>query len=205
MLGEIDFSDNSFTGESGTLQNLRDKAREFQVTLNNLDILDRSLGDMLYELNGQGEALRQVDALREELNAKKSTIKAAAEAINLASNAANAVGIRFPVLSVPFTLGNPLVVAGVVAAMGLAAAVIYFATDFIPRAFSTMDYIISITAADSESRKNLIAIRQASNHQIEMNNTSLGSKISNLAKYAMIAFGLYLAYNAYKGKKYGNN
>ncbi|MBK9497439.1 MAG: hypothetical protein IPO08_23535 [Xanthomonadales bacterium] len=92
--------DLAYTGESGesalSMQYYRNKAVEFQETLNRVDALAQKLNEII-ELNANDPVIVD-DALQTlaEYNSKKFLLKTTAEAINLGAAGINALGGRFP-------------------------------------------------------------------------------------------------------------
>lgn len=133
---DIPRDDYSYTGEapSGSplsLDYYREKAREFQSTLNALDQAWFATVEA-FQLPLDDQARRDLQQKLVEFEGKKWTLRATAEAINLGANAINSMGGRFPVLSLPQTLGIPFALpAAVVAAVATAATLIVWGRDWI--------------------------------------------------------------------------
>lgn len=126
-------SDVSYTGDTGDSQlsvsYWRDKVREFQSTLNAVDVIAQSsqiVADNVPESSERDAVLAGLD----EFAWKRTTFKATAEALNLGAAAINAAGGRFPVLSIPRSLGlAPFVMpVAAVAALTTAAALVAWAS-----------------------------------------------------------------------------
>jgi hypothetical protein len=201
MSGAIDNSDLLYTGENSSMDYFRNKARDFQIVLNNLDIIDKSLMDVRYEINGQDDLLAEWADLYDELQSKKSQFKLAAEAINLASNGLNALNVRFPQLSIPSGLGNPVPVVAVTAAIAGAAVLIYWSSQFIPRVFNFLDYLVSVQFADPENRQRIIQIKEKTNNEIAKNGGGSLNQLTTIVKWVVIAGGAYFAYKQFIGNK----
>jgi hypothetical protein len=204
MSGAIDNNDLLYTGENSSIDYFRNKARDFQIVLNNLDIIDKSLMDVRYEINGQDDLLAEWADLYDELQSKKSQFKLAAEAINLASNGLNAVNIRFPQLSIPNSLGIAPAI-GVAAAIAGAAVLVYWASEFIPRVFNFFDYALSLNFADEETKKRIIELKEKTNFEIQRNGSGSLNQVVNVIKYVAFAGAAYFAYKLFIGYQNGNN
>lgn len=130
--------DYSYTGEDPaqagplSLDYYREKARQFQVTMNEIDkglraaVIARS-ANISPALNAY------LDATIAEIRGKLGTIRVTAEAINAGASIINRAGGRFPVLSYPSGLGAaPFVVPAVaIAAIGVAVGVIAWGAQLI--------------------------------------------------------------------------
>jgi hypothetical protein len=116
--------DASYTGDVSTsplsVDWFRTKYTEFQGVMN---ALDASYQAGLY-VHSQIEPTERIDELLTDYERKSGEIKTLAETLNLGASAANAIGVRMPVLSIPQTLGvlPAFVVPAVVATAAAAVA-----------------------------------------------------------------------------------
>jgi hypothetical protein len=111
-----------------TVEYWRQKANEFQVTMNAVDTIAQeswALASVLPE----GPQLDAIMQGLQEMEGKRATMKIAAEGINAAAAVINAAGGRFPVLSLPPALGLPplAIPAAAVGAFTVAASLVAWA------------------------------------------------------------------------------
>ena len=133
---DIPRDDYSYTGEYSagnplSLDYYREKAREFQSTLNALDSAWFATVEA-FQLPLSDDDRRALQQKLVEYEQKKGMLRVTAEAINLGAQSINAMGGRFPNLSLPQTLGIPFALpAAVVAAIATAATLIVWGRDWI--------------------------------------------------------------------------
>lgn len=132
---DIPRDDYSYTGELSdsplSLDYYREKAREFQSTITALDEAWRATVEA-FQLPIDDDARRALQQKLVEFEGQKTALRMTAEAINLGASAINALGGRFPVLSLPQTLGVPFAIpAAVVAAIATAATLIVWGRQWI--------------------------------------------------------------------------
>ena len=206
----MEFNDRRFSGEVETappstfsVEYARQKAVEFQQTLNAVDAVAQESWAMASVLPDGPER----DAILEgmaEFESKRSSMKAAAEGINLGAAALNAVGGRFPVLSIPPALGLPALAmpAAAVAAFTLAASLIAWAVAWnrtqvarINAASSTLA-LIEDPAQRAEVAAEIARIQARAEAAASAGDSPLAS-LANVAKWAGIAVLGFLAYRAF--------
>jgi hypothetical protein len=129
--GGLPNDDVSYTGETGdsafSMDYYRNKAREFQVLLNALDAGYLAAWEAMSHEISDDSVVADLSALIDQFEAKKTALKLTAEAVNAGAALINSAGGRFPVLSIPGTLGNPVVIpVGVVVALaGIATLAVW--------------------------------------------------------------------------------
>lgn len=133
---EILYGDAGYTGEVtdsagvsrfADLDYYRNKVREFQIHLNTLAATADTLSELREQTTNE-ELAAEIDAWLDDFASNKSALYAAAEAVNVAAQSANAVGVRMPVLQIPQQLAAlpPLAIAAIAGAVaGTAWAVSY--------------------------------------------------------------------------------
>lgn len=125
----IPHDDASYTGDVSTspvsLDYYREKARQFQSTLNQLDQgLRAAYIAEAAHINPEFDA--EMRGYINEIEDKKFQLRTTAQAINAGAALINAAGGRFPVLSVPSGLSAflPAIPVAAIAAIGAATALI---------------------------------------------------------------------------------
>ena len=201
-------SDEGYTGETGGgIQYVRNKAREFQMTLNAVDETSRILENALAELmidsatgaNVDPTLIDDLTAYLEEYESKKTVFRTTAEAINLAASGINALGGRFPELSIPSGLAAPIVIPfALVAAVGVAAGLILWGNTWIQGVSERMKISVQAGLISDPVKRDAFVMRIA---EIDAQAAAAsGSGLSNVAgvvKWGAIAFGAFLAFKAF--------
>jgi hypothetical protein len=185
----------------------RNKVAEFQRTLVLLDETGSALYSVMDVVMQDDTAYNEWFDLLTQFNTKRDQFKVAAEAINLASNGMNAIGVNFPKLSIPAGLGNPAVVA-LAAAVAVTAALVYWASQFWQtvsaalKRWQTLDVIKQLppedqaaalkTLTDAETRVEIARTESASG--------TLGA-LGGLIKWVVIGGVCYLGYRLIEGEQ----
>jgi hypothetical protein len=182
-----------------SLDYYRNKVREFQQVINALDETGRTVDALIREI-GAGELADDLIALQSEFADKKTQIKIAAEAINFAASGANAIGIRFPQLSLPQTLGAAPIVAGaaIAAAVAAAAGIIVWGREWIigvNQRLRDAELLGSVPEADRAKvaeaiLKTEVAVAQASESPL--------ASVASIVKWVAIGVAVFYAYEAFK-------
>ena len=182
-----------------SLDYYRQKVREFQQVINALDETGRTVDALIQEV-GPGELADDLIALQSEFAAKKSQIKIAAEAINFAASGANAIGIRFPVLSLPQTLGAAPIVAGaaIAAAVAAAAGIIVWGREWILGVNQRLrEAELLKQVPDADRAKVAQAILQTDAAVAQANESPLAS-IAGIVKWVALGVAAFYAFEAFK-------
>jgi hypothetical protein len=197
-------TDALYTGESATsawsMQYWRNKANEYQQVLNALDAGYQAAQNMLGLPIDEATAYALWDAL-DQFEAKKTQMRATAEAINLGAQAVNAAGGRFPVLSIPSGLGAvPLLLpAAAIAALGVAAALVVWGKTWLEGLNQRMrEAQLLESTEDPEQRAALAASIQASAAAVDQANASSFSTVAQLIKWGSIGLIGFMAFQAYR-------
>lgn len=210
MLGEITHDDATYAGVQSTsplsMDYYRDKARQFQVTLNALD-------------QGYAAAMNAIDAdidddlsidlfdLTQEFDGKRALLVGTARAINLGAEAINAVGGRFPQLSIPSGLGLlPALPLAAVAAIATAATLIVWGNTWLQGVNERLrraQLIAEQKGIDPAKASALVDSLAASDAAVAASETSPLSSIAGMVKWAAIGFGAFLVFQAWKGSRGG--
>jgi hypothetical protein len=135
----------------------------------------------------------------DDYEAKRWQFIAAAESLNAAAQAANALGFRMPVVTVPQGLAAaPLVIAGVASAVAVAAGLIAWAVDRIAQARAIAQRMALIAELPPEKRAEAIAAEQ----RIELAQMSASpiSRIADIVKWVAIGVAVYFGYQAWKSR-----
>jgi hypothetical protein len=190
-----------------TVEYWRQKALEFQTTLNAVDSVAQeswALASVLPE----GSQLDSVMEGLQEFESMKRRMKTAGEAINALAAIVNTAGGRFPVLSIPSALGLPPVAipAGIALTLAGLGGVIAGATAWAAlqarRIESSIDAVNLI--ADPEERANAareVALIRARAEAAAATADSPLASLANVAKWAGIAALAFFAFRAFQGMR----
>lgn len=192
----------------------RNKVRQFQDTL-------LSLEPAYYDLQAAGqiaaldpEAYEQWLALVQEFENKRSQFGTVGQAINLASQGINAVGVQFPSVQLPGGLAAaPLVpLAAAAAAVGAAVLLINWTVEFFKavREFAARwQHLDAIKALPEGERAAALATLQKTEASaaaaVAAASASPLTSIATITKWVAIAGGAFLIYKLMnEGLKHGN-
>lgn len=181
----------------------RQKAVEFQQMMT---ALDQAYWAANYALMNsaldESSAAALMSAL-DEYDAKKGTIKVTAEAINAGAAAINAVGGRFPVLSIPGTLGLPPIVApaALVAAIGAAAALLTWGSRWISGVNDRLKRAQLIESATPDERDALVRAMVESDNAVNVASSSILASVAPTVKWIAIGIGAFLLYRAWNASR----
>lgn len=191
-----------------TMDYYRQKALQFQATLNSLDAVSRDLYDAGTVAYATGDAtmIAQYEDMRAELDSKKSQFLSIMEAINFASQGINAVGINFPRIQAPFGMGAiPLVPVAVIAG---AVALIEWATGFFSRVANIVQSWVdnrTIEMLPESERAAAYEVLQKTRSTVEVAKAqATGSSLAQLAtiaKWGAVGLGLFLAWKMMKDQR----
>lgn len=197
-LGDIYNDDLHYTGETGdeylTVQKYRNMATEFQVALNEADATYNALKN-LFVGDFSAETYDALVVYTDDFESKLSWIKGASATLSAAGQAANAIGIRFPVVNTPSTLGAfPLgVMAGIAGALLVAAGVVTYLNAWRTDAIAAMKQLAMLETLPENERVKItqaaILAEQASSNSWSANMLT-GIKIVSVAALAYFAFKL---------------
>lgn len=199
-------SETTYTGEDGSsmfsMQYARNKAREFQATLNAVDEASNSLAVAIALVGDEDlNAFAELNALYDEYQSKKTQFRLTAEAINLAAAGINSLGGRFPELSIPAGLAAPIVIPlALVAAIGTAAALIVWGNTWLS---SVSDRMRLAMISDPEKRDALIAEISKVEAAAAASSGSGLSNIAGIIKWLAIGGVAFLAYQAFQSSRSG--
>lgn len=174
-----------------SLDYYRNKAREFQDTLNALDAAQGAVYvalDAGVDPSTEGELLASL----QEFDAKKTILRATAEAINAGAAFVNSVGGRMPELSIPTTLGlGPLLPVAAIAAIATAATLIVWGQSWIDGVNQRLATAQLLDATDPDKRTALaqsIATAQAAQRSASSTGLAAVAPIVKWGAIALIAF-----------------
>lgn len=183
--------DSSYAGSDGSSvlspDYFREKLREFQTTLQALDASYQA-GNAVYFSNPTDE----VYALLIDYENKIGEIRATAEALNMGASAANALGVRMPVLSLPSSLGALpafVVPAVTLAAVAAVASYVSYARGF-TAAMAQAIKVVDETVTDPDQKVAVTAkLREAQAAQSLANFGGLSSIATPLKWAALLGLG----------------
>lgn len=180
----------------------RRKAAEFQTTL---DALDRTYWAASGALGTGALDATTAAALESALSdyeSRRTSLRVTAEAINAGAAAINALGGRFPSLSIPGTLGLPplIVPAAMVAAVGTAAALIVWGSQWVQGVNDRLKRAQIIDAATPEQRASIVAAMAESDNAVSVAGSSMLASLAPTVKWVAIGIGAFLLYRAYMSR-----
>jgi hypothetical protein len=201
-------SDELYTGESSdsvlSMQYYRDKARQFQVIMNQLDA-SQVAAQSAIEADIDASLTDDLSRMLAEFDAKRFLIRTTAEAINLGAEAVNAMGGRFPQLSIPSGLGFlPILPFAAIAAIGTAAGLIVWGNTWITGVNDRLRLAQQFEAvADPDKRAALASSLAMSDSARLAAESSPLSSVASMIKWGALAFGAFLLWRAYSASNSG--
>lgn len=187
-----------------SLDYARAKAREFQALLNALDRGYQASVTALEIGALTPEATAEIVAGMDEYDSKRAWVRRAAEAINLAAEAINSMGGRFPVLSVPQTLqALPalIVPAAYAGAFGLAAAAVLWGRDWLRGNNERLARAQLLESLPPEKRAQLAQAIAQSDAAIREAESSTIAAIAPAVKWIAIGALAFFAYRAWQATR----
>lgn len=173
------------------------KVIEFQQMMTDLD----RTASAVKELKSLGIEDDQLDQALVEFDAKKSSFRTAAEALNFAVNGLNKFGGNLPTVAVPSGLGVvPVVaIAAVSGAVAVAAALIVWGRDWIAGVNNRATIALSLSnITDPQQRAQAAAAVARIAAQNDSAQESPLGNIANIVKWVAIAAVVYFAVAAYQ-------
>lgn len=192
-----------------TVEYWRQKALEFQSTLNAVDTVARESWALASVLPEDSPQLASILAGLDEMESKRQAMKMAAEGINAAAAVVNAAGGRFPVLSIPSALGLPPLVipAAAVAAFTAAAGLISWAvgwvrvqTALIGSSVTALE-AIEDPAARADAAREVALIRARAESAASAAGASPLASLASAAKWVGLGALAWFAYRAWKSTR----
>lgn len=204
MIGDagVSNSDALYSGEIGespfSVQYFRDKAREFQGVLNEVDAAARAARAAM-DAGTSPDLTADLGAMLEEFDTRRALFRGTAEAINAGAAVINGLGGRFPQLSIPQGLGLAQIVLPVatIAALATAGALITWGAQWVAGVVQRMETEQLLGYGTPEQRADLARqLALARNAQIAASESPLQS-VAGLVKWGAVAFLGWLAWRAY--------
>lgn len=187
----------------------RNKATEFQTALNSLDEIGRALYVAERAASCESTMAAEWFDLLQQFQTKRAQFVMAADAVNLASNGLNAVGVRFPVLSYAQGLGNPVLIP-VAAAIAAAAALIVWGKEFaltVREALKRWQYSDAFELLSETERANMLRDLVQADAQVATAQTASGAgsleSIAGAVKWAAIGVAVFAAFKMYQDSQRG--
>ena len=179
----------------------RNKALEFQQTLNALDTAYRAADAALSSQATDMDTAEYLSNWIATFLEKRDQFRLAAEAINAAASGVNAAGGRFPVMSIPQTLGLapalvPVAIAGII---GVTATLITWGTVAISGLNERLKRAQLLDSASPAQKAQLVAAMSDSDESVKQSQATALSSLAPIVKYGAFALAAWLAYKAYKG------
>lgn len=190
-----------------TVEYWRQKALEFQTTLNAVDSVAQESWALASVLPEGPQLAAVLDGLN-EMESKRQAMKMAAEGINAAAAVINAAGGRFPVLSLPSALGLPPLVipAAAVAAFTAAAGLVSWAVGWTrvqtARIGSSVTALNAIEdpAARAQAAAEVAVIRARAEAAASAAQSPLAS-IASIAKWVGLGALAFFAFRAFQSTR----
>jgi hypothetical protein len=180
----------------------RQKAVEFQSTLNAIDGAYRAANDALATGALDPESEAGIIELLDAYEGKRLTLKLTAEAINAGAAVVNGLGGRFPQLSLPSTLGAlPVAPVALIGAIGAAVGLIAWGVQWIAGVNDRLKRAQLIAGASPAQRDQLIRAIADSDNAVNQAQSSTLAAIAPAVKWVAIAALAFLAYRAYAARK----
>jgi hypothetical protein len=204
MLGEITHDDTTYAGETGgsalEVQYWRNKASEFQAVMESVAVMRIALEEMLPMLyDAPDSSFAEAVSMIEEIDAKKPYIVAAAQAINAASVTANALGVRFPMLSIPQGLGlAPVALAAVAGAVAGVAALTYWGKQILDTWRAWLNKQLLDAAPEEMKAAVITALAKANEARDHADNPF--SQAAGMIKWVAIAGLAYLGFRMWQNR-----
>lgn len=201
MLGDAgtDNSDASYTGDVSTsafsLDYYRQKAREFQSILNEVDGTARAARQAIDD-DISPELSTDLSSMLSEFDSKKLAFRLAAEGINAGAAVINSAGGRFPSLSIPAGLGfAPFVIpVAAVAAIATAATLIVWGVQWIEGVKQRMLYEQLTSKGTPEQQASLARALALADSSARASSDSPLASVAGIVKWGAIAAVAWMAY-----------
>jgi hypothetical protein len=180
----------------------RNKAREFQSTLNAIDSAYTAANSALATgaIDAEGEA-SLIEAL-DEYEGRRVTLRITAEAINAGAAVVNGLGGRFPQLSLPGALGAvPVAPLALIGAIGTAAGLIVWGTQWVGGVNERLKRAQLIAGASPNQRDQLVRAIADSDSAVSQAQSSVLASIAPAIKWVAIGALAFFAYKAYTARK----
>lgn len=198
--------DASYNGSVSTspvsLDYFRSKITEFQTTLQGLDAGYQALLSALDSGSGylDDESYFGLQALAEEFQGKRWSMKATAEAINAGAAVINYAGGRMPSLSIPGTLGLlPALPFAAVAALGTAAALTVWGRTWLLGLNDRLKTAQLLDAQATPEAKAALAVSIAqSDAAVKLAEESGFAALAPVLKWGAIAVGAWMVWQAFQ-------
>lgn len=183
----------------------RNKAREFQVIMDQLDRTYWAASGALGTGALDATTAAALESALADFESRRRTIKLTAEAINAGAATINALGGRFPSLSIPGTLGLPplLAPAAMVAAIGTAAALIVWGSQWISGVNERLRRAQVIEAATPEQRARIVESIADTDNAVTTTESSILASVAPVVKWVAVGIGAFLLYRAYTASRRG--
>lgn len=180
----------------------RQKAAEFQTTLDALDRTYWAASGALGTGALDATTAAALEAALSDYESRRTALRVTAEAINAGAAAINALGGRFPQLSIPGTLGLPPLVApaALVAAIGTAAALIVWGSQWVSGVNDRLRRAQVIDAATPEQRARIVEAMAESDNAVSVSSSSMLASLAPTVKWIAIGVGAFLLYRAYTNR-----
>lgn len=198
--GDDESYDGSVSDSLFSMDYYREKARQFQQTMNQVDEAMRA-ANIAYNANISPEVNAQLLDLQNEFLAKRAQFRVTAEAINAGASVINSAGGRFPQLSIPQTLGlGPLVLPlAAIAAIGVAVGLITWGAQFVSGVNERLMYARQVQGLTPAQQNELnVATAKAKAAQNAMGWLTGG--YGSLVKYGLYGLAAFLAWKAWQNR-----
>ena len=175
---------------------LRAKIIELQVMMNSLDESHRAADAALSSGALTLDSQEQLATVMAQYLEKRDWLRGIAQSVNVAAEAANAVGLRMPVLAIPRTLGAvPLV--GLAVVIATAAAAITWGQEVVVAYNERLRRAQLIEAATPEQRARVIDAIASSDAATQASQGGVVAQVAPLLKWLALGAAAWVAYQAW--------
>jgi hypothetical protein len=192
LYGDVGYEGTDANPSMFSVDYYRNKVREFQDSLNRLAATRDALASVPFWAVDESSYAAITDWLN-DYEIRRAWIMEAAEGVNLLAQGANAVGIRFPVVSIPSGLNAvpPLLAVAGIAALTAIVAVVEWAATMQMRAKTVAEQTRIIAELPEDQRA--AALQSLANVQTISEQSSISATIANSIKWIVIGVGAIFA------------
>ena len=183
-----------------TLDYYRNKAAQFQQILNALDTSYKAASAALESNATDMDTAEYLSQWIADFLEKRDQFRYAAEGINAAAAGINSVGGRFPIMSIPQTLGIApiLVPAALISLVGVIAALVVWGNNAINGLNDRLKRAQLLENASPQQKAQLVSALADSDTAVAQSQASALSSIAPIVKYGALALAAWLGYKAWK-------
>jgi len=181
----------------------RQKAIEFQQIMNALDTAYNAASAALASEATDLDTAEYLSNWIAGFLEKRDQIKTVATTLNAGAEALNYAGVRFPVLSIPKTLGFAqfAIPAAIAAGFTLAAGIVVWGSQYISGLNERLKRAQILDSATPEQKAAVIAAISDSDNSVAQLSSSTLAGIAPIIKWAAIGVAGWFAYKAWTNRR----